>query len=299
MTWYRMHDAPDAPKAAIPVERSEAKRWNTPEAGFGIFATVNTFDGPRRKENLRRINAWPVDIDDGSKESQQAKILGAPLWPSMIVETKRGFQVYYCAKDGKAKHWDAILQNILVPYFGADKNARDLCRILRVAGFLHLKDPSSPFLIRMAYQRNVAYTEQQIVKAFPWVQNKTAHVEQRREVRAATSHDAGEDFWEAVFKLDHGDALERLSGSHYVNGERFTFRHCTNGNKNILVDGKGTSCFVDDRGRIGSLSGGGPLITNWLRWYGNDWKQTLEAVKGIYPHLAEIDAKNKQARRAA
>jgi hypothetical protein len=73
---YRMCDLPTATsKAAIPVASpEEAKRWNTPELGFGIFATVNTSTEPRRKENLRRINAWAVDMDEGTKQQMHAKL---------------------------------------------------------------------------------------------------------------------------------------------------------------------------------------------------------------------------------
>lgn len=297
---YRMDDRPDAPsKAAIRCSLDEARAWNTPERGFGVFQTVNDFgDGPRRKDHLVRIRAWAVDMDEGTKAEMHAKLHASPLVPSLIVETKRGFQAYWCARDGKAEHWNAIVLERLVAHYGADKNARDLCRILRRPGFLHLKDPNDPFLVRAVWQHDVSYHERQMAAAFAW---RCATAERVAEVRAETSavlpHSGapGEVFWQAVANLDCRDALERLSGSGYVNGERFTFRRVSNGNLNIFCDGRGTSCWVDASGKIGSLDKGGPFASHWLRWYGNDWPTTIRALKEIYPHLAEIDAQQRQA----
>jgi hypothetical protein len=311
MTWFRMSDRPGDDKPAIAITRDEAARWNTPEQGFGIFATVNSFDGPRRKEFLTRINAWAVDMDDGTKEQQSKRLLGAPLIPSLIVETKRGYQAYWIAKDGKAEHWNAIVLERLVPYFGADKNARDICRILRVPGFLHLKDPSDPFLIRVAWRHAVSYSERQIANAFTWVPDprtvKHAEDEERRTVEredrerarkhaAETGTAYTETFWEAVFNLDCEEGLRRLSGHWAVGGEKYDFRRTGRGNLNIFVNGAGSPCFIDGAKRIGSPSDGGPTLAQWLRWFKHDWKTVVAVLKEIFPQLDEIDRSSKEQR---
>lgn len=293
-----MDDRPDAPsKAAVPVDEETAIRLNNPRDCKGVFRTVNDFGtGPRRKEYLRRIVAWAVDIDDGTKDEQRARLLSSPLVPSEIVETKRGYQAYWNARDGQPEHWNAIVLERLVPFFGADRNARDLCRILRCPGFLHLKDPADPFMVQTVHEWQVSYTERQIGEAFRWVCSTPHHIaEQRAEVRASVpgAEPSGDEFWQAVANLDCRDALERFSGSPLCRSERFTFRRVSSGNWNILIDGKGCSCWIDTSGKIGSSDKGGPFITNWLRWYGNDWRTVIEAVKAAYPHLAEIDERCK------
>lgn len=305
---YRMDDRPDAPsKAAVRCNRVEAEAWNTPERGFGVFRTVNDFgDDPRRKEYLKRINAWAIDIDDGTKAEQHARLEASPLVPTMIVETKRGFQAYWCARDGRAEHWNAIVLERLVPHFGADRNARDLCRILRCPGFLHLKDPADPFLVRTVWQHAVSYTERQMALAWPWrcataerVCEVRAEIEARKSHPSAPSVTSGSAFWAAVAALDCRAGLERLSGTGYVNGERFTFRRVSSGNLNIFCDGRGTSCWVDADGKIGSLDKGGPFLSHWLRWYGNDWPTTIRALKEAFPELEEADAADRDAWRKA
>lgn len=298
-----MHDA--EPRAAIRCDSlEEAKTWNTPELGFGIFRTVNSFAGARRKENLTRINAWCVDMDAGTKQEMASKLMASPLVPSIIVETKRGYQAYWMAQDGaKPEHWNAIVLERIVPHYGADKNARDLCRILRAPGFLHLKNPAEPFRCKTVWRHHVAYSERQMAEAWRWVPDPKAVEQAKQEAIRATRSveviESSDDFWNAISNLDCRDALARLSGSGYVNGEQYSFRSCASGNWNIVVDGKGTSCFVDANGKIGSLSGGGPMIVHWLKWLGRDWKTAIEAVKSVYPHIAEIDERTKQRRRAA
>jgi hypothetical protein len=308
MRLYVMDDRPDATsKAAVRVDEDEAFRLNNPTDCRGVFRTVNDFgDAPRRKEHLRSIRSWAIDIDDGSKAEMHAKLTRSPLVPSEIVETKRGYQAYWHAREAKAEHWNAIVLERLVPHFGADKNARDLCRILRAPGFLHLKDPADPFPVRTVWEHAVSYTERQIGEAFRWVPSKTEHAAQRAEANAdlARSAPAGStpgiegEFWDAVWNLDGRAALERLSGSGYVNGETFTFRPTSRGGWNIFSDGKGTPCWVDANGKIGSPSGGGPTVAQWLKWYGHPWRYVVEALKTTFPHLAEIDARQREAWRA-
>lgn len=281
-TWFRMHDSNN--RGALAISPPEAHRWNA--QGFGIFWTVNEFNGPRQIPNLVRINAWAVDMDAGTKDEQRARILRSPLIPSLVVETKRGFQVYWNAKDGRPEHWNAIVLDRLVPFFGADPNARDLARILRVPGYAHLKDPANPFMVEAVHSLPVAYTERQIVEHFPapakLQQDRQAHDAVRRQFMAH-----GDDFWERVWSMDCAAALERISGHHAVKGERFTFRPVRNGNQNILVDGKGCSCWIDASGRIGSLSRGGPTLYQWLTHpsYGNSPREAVEVLKRVFPEL--------------
>ena len=93
-------------------------------------------------------------------------------------------------------------------------------------------------------------------------------------------------FWERVFNLDCRHALATLSGDSMVRGEVFTFTPTRDGKCNVLVNGAGTSVWVDANGRIGSLSKGGPTIAQWLRWYGNDWRSIVDTIKARFPEVA-------------
>lgn len=286
MTWYRLHDSQPG-SGMIELDPGEASTWNA--QGWGVFATVQQFRGARRKENLERIRAWAIDLDGGDKAAQRERIhrcAKVSLMPSSIVETKNGYHVYWYALDARPEHYRLVLDR-LVTFFGADKNARDLARVLRVPGYLHQKDPSNPFLVKHVYGPNKAqaYTEQQMLWYFPASEAEVA--ERKRHKRSQVEHGGGDGFWERVYNLDCIDGLERLSGHGAVGGERFTFKRCANGNQNILVDGKGTSCWVDESGRIGSKSGGGPTLYQWLRFYGTPPGECTRVLKELYPHLED------------
>jgi hypothetical protein len=296
MTLWVMHD--QEPRGVFPVSEDEARRRNA--EGFGVFFAVQEFSGARRIENLVRIRSWSVDIDGGDKEAQKALIESSPLVPSRVVETKNGYHVHFHAKDARPEHWQAIVLERLVPFFGADPRARDLARILRVPGYLHLKDPANPFLVTERWSFPVSYTERQMAAAFRWVpseqEKRKEHVESRPEYKSPQG--GGEDFWDAVYNLDARESLSRLSGHWSVGGEKYTFRQVRSGNWNVLVDGKSTSCFIDSAGHIGSFDKGGPTPAQWLRYFRHDWKVVVEVLKEIHPHLVEIDERNKQRRAA-
>lgn len=282
MTWYRLHDSQPG-SGMLELAPEEAPRWNA--AGWGIFATVQKFRGARRKENLERVRAWAIDLDGGDKAAQVKRLLRAPLPPSSIVETKNGHHVYWYADGASVERYATILDR-LVTLFGADKNARDLARVLRVPGYLHLKDPKNPFRVRHAYGpvATRTYTEAQMLLAFPptaaELEQRRRHAEHRREY--APSDDG---FWDRVWSLDCKDGLERLSGHGAVGGERYEFKRTGRGTLNIVVDGKGTSCWIDTAGRIGSKTKGGPSLYAWLRWFGNTPRECVRVLKDLYPHL--------------
>ena len=97
--YFVMPEGPVATsKGMRAVSLAEAIRLNSPEHCNGVFHTVNAFRGTKRtKDELTAINAWFVDIDEGDKADMLARIYAAPIEPSIIVETRRGYHVYYIA----------------------------------------------------------------------------------------------------------------------------------------------------------------------------------------------------------
>lgn len=285
MTLFRLNDT--QPSGMMPVASvQEAQAWN--QKGFGIFHTVNRFkNNVRRNTELAELRFWYVDMDKGCKESQRETILRAPLCPSVVVETKRGHHVYWKIKRASQSLYGPLMANCLIPYFRGDKNAKDIARVLRTPGFLHQKDPNDPFLVKCIWKKDIGYDEKQIVACFPLPEEvKAAKVAFTKSISVAEARSYGsDDFWLKVYRLDHKDALARLSGSHWVSGEQYEFRQNHNGNENIIVDGKGTSCWIDQFNRIGSHSKGGPTIAQWLRWMGHDWRDVARCIKELYPGI--------------
>ena len=286
---YAMYD-PD-PRGVFPVrDMGEATKLNAER--HGIFATVNRFRGPRRLENLERIESWSVDIDSGSKDEQVHRINRSPLVPSSVVETKSGFHVHFRAKLADESTWAAIVEHRLVPFFQADRNAKDIARILRVPSMWHWKDPAEPFYVRKVHAWDVSYRPDQMLAAFPAPEAITAAQERSKadapRVRSEahfSGDTSGDSFWQRAIELDCRYALERLSGHWLVGGEQYSFRRVRSGNVNILVDRKTTSCWIDAAGKIGSKTGGGPSIVRWCRWLGHSYRDIARGLREVFPEL--------------
>lgn len=255
-----MEDAPNAEKNPRVVTFSEAKELN--KKGYGIFITINGFEGRRIKENVVSINAWAVDLDSGDKKSQLARINQSPIPPTMIIETKNGFHVWFAAKDGTIENYNEIVGRRLVPFFGADPNAKDICRMLRCMEFYHMKDPSDPYLVQVCFWKKAVYTEDEMLRLFkppPEPKNKVSKVAVKTD-------------FDPTKEVPCKEGLISLSGTHWVNGDVFTFQPHNNGTEQIWVNGKSSSCWIDKDGKIGSHDKGGPGLFQWLHWYYRDYK---------------------------
>ncbi len=279
---YRLYD-PDPKRGCHRVHSwDEAFRWS--EEKWGIFWTIQEFEGERVKANLKKILSWAVDLDGGDKPAMIAKI-SRFLKPSATIETKNGYHVYYDAAEASLEGYSSVLSDRLVPLLGGDPKARDTARILRVPGFNHWKDPNDPFAVRLVQYSYNRYTEAEMIRAFPLSKEKEKEATVKLEMRRELKFQQDDELWERIYKLDCEQALIRVSGRACVNHELFSFSRTGSGNKNILVNGKSTSCWVDKNGRIGSTDKGGPTIWQWVNWYQRDHKRTYEALK---EHMPEV-----------
>lgn len=114
--------------------------------GCGIFNLVNRSRVPDRRlaSDIASIRAIWMDLDG------VLDIPRLPLDPTMIVKTKNGFHVYYVLDEpSRDIAWGVGMNKALSQKYGGDSRATDACRVLRVPGFLHLKDPSNPFMVEI------------------------------------------------------------------------------------------------------------------------------------------------------
>lgn len=280
-----MHDQfPEQNGGVTPVDELAAHQFN--KEGFGIFHTVNSFKGTSRRLNdLVRINAWALDVDNFDKRLLLRKLSLGPVHPSRIIETKSGLHIYWNAVDAKPENYRSIVDDRLCYFYEGDLKAKDMARILRTPGFNHMKDPNNPFPIRVLFERNVAYTEKEMLSAFELPRMHEIQVQKKQELQIILKPH-GTDLWEKVWNLDQRKALERLSGHEFVKGETYSFQR-NRDNFNIWVNNKSTNCFIDKDGKIGSSSGGGPTIANWLNYFGYPWKRVAEILKIVFPELVE------------
>lgn len=156
-------DAEKRKKGAFEVSFESAKELN--KEGYGIFFTPNQFKGRRLKTNLVKIDYYIVDIDEGGKEKIWSDIEKLILRPSVIVESKRGYHLYWRVSDGTIKNYEKI-ENCIIAKLNGDKGAKDVTRLLRYPNFYHMKDRNNPFLIKVIESNSNIYKENELYLYF-------------------------------------------------------------------------------------------------------------------------------------
>lgn len=266
------------------VSLSEASILN--EQGMDAYWVFNGFqDGkPRRNEFLTEIRTFFVDTDSVPK-AEVMRICQDNLTPSSIIETVRGFHLYWHLKvpidaSGDPEHYSKwfreFVKSRMVPVFKGDPNACDVLRLLRPWGFKYWKDGSGQE-VKLIYGDEFWYDLKEIEEAFPVVELKpkpVVYTPPTRSVVTAPSNNI-ED------KLPSDEWLKRLSGHPLLRSERYELK--PNGMVDqIVVNGKVTSCWVDMNGRIGSHDEGGPTILQWVMWYGLSQEAARRLLEDVY-----------------
>lgn len=267
------------------IKREEARFWNE-ERGQAIFQTVNQFSNMKRsKETLISLDYCFVDIDSATKAEQLDKIKKGFV-PSLLVESKNGFHVYFKLGEAIDLTLYQKIQKSLCLFYKGDPRATDSSRILRSPGFYHYKDPTNPFLVKTVLTTDHSYQPSELLyfyinEGLSFKGGSIRYQEifvNRQEMRNTFEY----SFWQHLWTLDCKISLEALSGSVCVNYEVYSFKKLTNGNQNIFVNGQSTSCWIDKFGRIGSMSDGGPTIYHWLVWFGHSTSKAIQIIKEVF-----------------
>lgn len=110
--------------------------------GYEAYMTVNGFAdcSDNTKEKCTNLNAFFCDIDERKDPAELERIM-TKLEPSFILETGRGYHIYYLLDEviykDEVKDWDMVIarwekiEQSLVNEFKADPAVKDVTRILR------------------------------------------------------------------------------------------------------------------------------------------------------------------------
>ena len=259
------------------------------EQGAGIFLSVNGFDERDRKQaKVKYINAWIAEIDHLDKELQRQLIEASPIAPSLIVESKNGYHMYWFAENWTIENWNKICR-WLKNFFDSDPAIITLERILRLPWYYHCKDENNKFLVGIVWGSLVKYTEEQMLWAFTNVETYEDKKEKQRkaeEYARKYENDNDDNFWRRVWDINSETMLEILSGTKFVNWDTFTFKNNASWQKQIFVNGLSSPCRIDTMGKIGTQKGAGgwPTRKQRVAWYGNfDWPELYKLIVDKFP----------------
>lgn len=136
------------------------------ERGAGVFVTVNlSNNGGRKREDIVACRAiW--------READKTNMPELPIEPHFIIETSPGKHHEYLV----IEHTDDLctcdgIMERMVRDYGSDPNAKDRARVLRLAGFYHLKNSAQPHLVKILHEGGgLPYTIEKIAAAIPPLQ---------------------------------------------------------------------------------------------------------------------------------
>lgn len=258
------------------------------------------------------INAWWIDIDiDATKicdddetkilrERKKSEIAGiilcSDLVPSLTVETRNGYQLYWFTNG------DATLENFLgighgVYEFykscGADKSTIKVMQLMRVPNFYYFKHGEmGKIIVRPELSTFERVSEATMLKHFPVPEffdaepKTTASVKVYKPVYKKVIGNDPNDIFIKVVNMRIDEVLNKLSGHWLVNGDVITTKKFDTDRSNVLFNNKISPVFVvRSRNHIYSNNADekGPTIIQFLRWYwpGQDYK-IAEGLKQLF-----------------
>jgi hypothetical protein len=124
---------------------------NTIARRIGVFVTISETDfGGRRAENIVRPRALFVDADSSEQFQRcEGAIKQSGAVPTMLVRTSPERGHFYWVCDDLSLGDFTGLQAALIGKIGTDPAVKDLSRVMRLPGTLHLKEPNNPRLVRL------------------------------------------------------------------------------------------------------------------------------------------------------
>jgi hypothetical protein len=139
-------------------------------AGAAIWVMVNAGDGNGRSAaNVARVRAVFID---GDGQIDLARLLAADIEPHIVTETSPGHLQAFWLVDGLSVEQFAGVQRRIAQQFGTDSIC-DPCRVMRVPGFRHQKDPSKPFQVRIVHEhQGLPYPAAEVLRVWPPVRAK-------------------------------------------------------------------------------------------------------------------------------
>lgn len=270
------------------------------KSGYNIFFTPNgakAVEGRNSLSNIKQINAWWIDIDieetkkvDNEvqrvlRSEKKAFILGeifgnTSLWPSLTIETRNGYQLYWFADDTATQEKWLSIGAAIYQHFkkvGADKSTVKIMQLMRVPKFYYFKHGErGPIEIFWPLSTFKKHSESEMTQHFPptvVVETPALKIEVRTFRPTFKYPVTSQDVFVKATALPIEDVIQKLSGHWLVNGDTLTLQHENRDKSNILANGRVTpNWIVRSTNQIFSNNANrpGPTIIQYLEWYHGD-----------------------------
>jgi hypothetical protein len=178
------------------LDQFENGLMNIQRRGAGVYIPFNLMRGKRRViSEVKHICGAFRENDTGGGP--------LPIEPTMTLATSPGKSHDWLLADEPwargelgTEDWRAVAEEFtgmmrrMIADHGSDPDAKDLTRVLRLAGFNNLKDPDHPFLVEIVNVSGTRYARGDLVKAFPPISSSSGGDRKKKANGAANGADA-------------------------------------------------------------------------------------------------------------
>jgi hypothetical protein len=279
---------------------NEEEIWDINEKGYDIFWCLQEFkDGRRIKDNLRAFEWVCADFDSITEEEFSERIASQPK-PTMLIRTRSGVHAYWridkiTSNKKFLEEHKSFMENCIIP-MGGDPNAKDVSRILRVPQSRYWSDSKGnryedkEIRCEVIYDNGPKWKWEQLQRLFrkngiatQYRSNEQFFAARKAETPSLRVGENNNNFWARCNAYPVRQGIEALSGSPTCRGQRFTFMREGKITR-VLVDGKPSNAWIDERGRFGSTyeNTAGTLV-NFLKFpeYGLDNATIAKVFKEV------------------
>ncbi len=289
------------PAVSSPIIQPELNK-----KGYDSFFTVNGFEGnDAKKESCINLNSFFIDIDKNLTPEEIEKIK-AILEPTFIIQTFHGFHFYWLLDEVIYKdevfgaetwedlmgRWERIEQSIVDTIKDADKNVKDIPRILRVPDSIYWKKTKGEFKIKGIYKNlNANYSMNQMEETFPVVEQKNASpLSTRNEDIKKYTENERNDFFKSVnelFPIEERESFQRL-----ISGAEGTLPPDNTSRNNALVI---TASLMKQAGWSKEKALKNIEKTGWhgIEKERGGWQEIMSTINSAYGNNYTYSHKNK------
>ena len=112
------------------------------------------------------------------------------LCPTFIIETRNGFQVYWCLHPGATGEEFRCLQQRIAHCFNSDTSVKNPARVMRLPGYNWCKSGSgcNQFYVGVKYFDDVRYSHSYVLDSFPSLPKETSLATQNQDKDRISTH---------------------------------------------------------------------------------------------------------------
>lgn len=260
------------------------------KSGAGIYWCINPQEIPNKRA-IDNTSHWVcVGLDlDVAKESDETpldqvsqvkqnllnKLLKLKYPPTGILVTKNGLQPYWLFtkpfklsnKENRIKANELYKQIVkgLGDAIGTQSEGDSICRVLRLEGSTHQKNPDQPFQIKHIGGTGELVNAKEFINTY----KPKDRIEKNEHPTQSTNS-------QSIYNYDVVQGLQKLSRHHLVNSEVYDFEAERNGKRQIIINGERSGQWIDiANNSIGGHPGGEGSynLVRWVQWYQKDMSE--------------------------